>query len=86
MNVSNVAETTQEIKSLSSDGQTLEAGDISNIATVLGKIVSVKQKANEVGLILKYYSDTENQVELYSQSLLSDALCRQPEWQHLSNW
>ena len=54
MNVNNVAETTQEIKSLSSDGQTLEAGDISNIATVLGKIVSVKQKANEVGLILKY--------------------------------
>ena len=51
MNVSNVVEVSEEVKNLSSfkPGQTLPPGDIANIATILEKIVSVKQKANEVG-------------------------------------
>jgi hypothetical protein len=51
VNISNVVETSQEVKNLSSVNppQTLQPGDISNIATVLVKIVSVPQKANEVG-------------------------------------
>ncbi|CAB4018009.1 adhesion G- coupled receptor G7-like [Paramuricea clavata] len=50
VNNSNVVETSQEVKNLSSVNppQTLQPGDISNIATVLAKIVSVPQKANEI--------------------------------------
>ena len=50
-----MVETSQEVKNLSSVNppQTLQPGDISNIATVLVKIVSVPQKANEVGYVPK---------------------------------
>jgi hypothetical protein len=49
VNISNVVEITQELKNLSFPGQKLQAGDISNVATVLEKIASLKQKVNEVG-------------------------------------
>ena len=51
VNISNVVNITQEVKRLSVDNSShpLQAGDIDNIATVLKKIVEVKQKANEVG-------------------------------------
>ncbi|CAB4012429.1 adhesion G- coupled receptor G7-like, partial [Paramuricea clavata] len=68
VNVSNVAETTQEIKSLSSDGQTLEAGDISNIATVLEKIVSVKQKANEISE--DFFATIDNVLDARTKNVL----------------
>ena len=53
MNKSNVVAITEEVKNLSSVDQsdTLGAGDISNVATVLEKIVSVNHNATEVGLI-----------------------------------
>ena len=46
---------TQEVKELSvvNTSRRLQARDISNIATILQKIVAVKQKANEVGYIKK---------------------------------
>ncbi len=59
MNIRNVVKTAQEVKNLSfvnETNHTLQAGDISNIATVLEKIVTVKRKANEVGYMkFKYF-------------------------------
>ena len=52
VNISNVVNITQEVKKLSVSSHPLRAGDISNIATILQKIVAVKQKTNEVGYII----------------------------------
>ena len=60
MNISNVVNITQEVKKLSVSSHPLQARDISNIATILQKIVAVKQKANEVGYILSKITHLES--------------------------
>ncbi|CAB4012859.1 fibropellin-1 isoform X4 [Paramuricea clavata] len=47
VNISNVVNVTKEVKKLSVSRHPLQAGDIGNIATILQKIVAVKQKANK---------------------------------------
>lgn len=58
VNNSNVVETAEQVKNLSSvtPEETLKDGDITNIATILEKIVSVKEDANEVSYIYLLYS------------------------------
>jgi flagellar assembly factor FliW len=53
VNISNVVNITKEVKKLSVNNSShpLQAPDVSNIATILQKVVAVKQKANEVGYI-----------------------------------
>ncbi|CAB3977978.1 neurogenic locus notch homolog 1-like [Paramuricea clavata] len=60
VNISNVVNITQELKKLSVDNSShpLQAGDINNIATVLQKIVAVKQKANET--FEDFYTTVDN--------------------------
>ncbi|CAB3990694.1 neurogenic locus Notch -like [Paramuricea clavata] len=50
VNISNVVNITKEVKKLSvkNPSHPLQAPDVSNIATILQKIVAVKQKANEI--------------------------------------
>lgn len=51
VNSKNVVKIAKEVKELSflNNSQSLHSEDINNIATVLEKIVAVKQKENEVG-------------------------------------
>ena len=59
MTVNNVVTMSQEVQNISSHGESLHAGDIDNIATVLDHIVAIKEEAYEVSDQWRIQPNTE---------------------------